>query len=108
MMAMVRGKKISRFEAVRLYTVGAAEIIGQHHVRGKIEAGYTADFTVCEEDIFKVDIEKVPHIDVAYTVIEGQIVYAKTKNAVKSNLHGDFFCLNDLICMMTFGQLFYL
>ncbi|WP_107949124.1 amidohydrolase [Lysinibacillus parviboronicapiens] len=72
-------EKISRFEAVRLYTVGAAEIIGQHHVRGKIEAGYTADFTVFEEDIFKVDIEKVPHIDVAYTVIEGQIVYAKTK-----------------------------
>ncbi len=72
-------EKISRFEAVRLYTVGAAEIIGQHHVRGKIEAGYAADFTVFEQDIFTVDIENMPHIDVVYTVINGQIVYAKTK-----------------------------
>ncbi|QDQ02648.1 amidohydrolase [Lysinibacillus fusiformis] len=73
-------EKISRFEAVRLYTVGTAEIIGQQHVRGKIEAGYTADFTVFDEDIFSVDIEKVPDIEVVYTVIDGQIVYKKTKN----------------------------
>ena len=32
-------EKISRFEAVRLYTVGAAEIIGQQLMRGKIAEG---------------------------------------------------------------------
>lgn len=73
-------EKISRFDAVRLYTVGSAEIIAQEHTRGKIKEGYSADFTVFEDDIFEVDIEKVPHIHVAYTVVDGRIVYENTKN----------------------------
>ncbi|AHN21672.1 amidohydrolase [Lysinibacillus varians] len=73
-------EKISRFEAVRLYTVGSAEIIGQEHRRGKIKEGFSADFTVFDDDIFTVDIEKIPHIQVAYTVVDGRIVYEQTKN----------------------------
>jgi len=68
-------EKISRFEAVHLYTVGAAEIIGQSHKRGKIAAGYAADFTVLQEDLFTVDIEQLPHIQVACTVVDGKMVY---------------------------------
>ncbi|MFJ7732616.1 amidohydrolase [Lysinibacillus sp. NPDC097231] len=68
-------EKISRFEAVKLYTVGAAQIIGQDHIRGKIEDGYTADFTILEEDLFTIDIENIPHVKVAYTVVDGRIVY---------------------------------
>ena len=70
-------EKISRFEAVRLYTVGAAAIIGQQHIRGRIIPGYAADFTVFTDDLFKVDIEELPNIKVAYTVVDGQIVYEK-------------------------------
>lgn len=73
-------EKISRFEAVRLYTVGSAEIIGQEHKRGKIKEGFSADFTVFDDDIFTVDIEQIPHIQVAYTVVDGRIVYKQTKN----------------------------
>ena len=68
-------EKVSRFEAVRLYTVGAAEIIGQHHIRGKIAAGYAADFTILQEDLFHVEIEHLPQIQVACTVVDGKIVY---------------------------------
>ncbi len=68
-------EKISRFEAVHLYTGGAAEIIGQQHTRGKIAAGYSADFTILKEDIFTVDIEQLPQIDVFCTVVDGKIVY---------------------------------
>ena len=46
-------EKISRFEAVRLYTVGAAEIIGQQFMRGKIAEGFAADFTILQEDILR-------------------------------------------------------
>ena len=70
-------EKISRFEAVELYTVGAASIIGKQHVRGQIAKGYAADFTVFTEDLFKVDIEELPTIKVAYTVVDGKIVYKK-------------------------------
>ena len=68
-------EKISRFEAVRLYTVGAAQIIAQDQVRGKIEKGYTADFTVLEEDLFTIDIENIPQVKVTYTIVDGRIVY---------------------------------
>lgn len=70
-------EKISRFEAVRLYTVGAAKIIGQQHVRGQIALGFTADFTVFTEDLFEVAIEVLPAVEVAYTVIDGRVVYKK-------------------------------
>ena len=70
-------ERISRFEAVRLYTVGAAEIIGQHHVRGQVVPGFAADFTVFTEDLFEVAIEELPSVKVAYTVIDGRIVYKK-------------------------------
>ena len=69
-------EKISRYEAVQLYTVGAAQIIGQDHIRGKIKEGYTADFTIFEEDLLSIDIEKLPHVKVVYTVVDGRIVYA--------------------------------
>lgn len=68
-------EKISRFEAVQLYTVGAAAIINQHHVRGKIMEGYTADFTILKDDIFTVAIEQLPFIQVASTVVDGRIAY---------------------------------
>ena len=70
-------EKISRFEAVRLYTVSAAEIIGQQHMRGLIAPGYTADFTVFTEDLFEVAIEALPGVEVAYTIIDGRVVYKK-------------------------------
>ncbi len=70
-------EKISRFEAVQLYTIGAAQIIAQGHVRGKIEKGYTADFTILEEDLFTINIENIPQVKVANTVVDGRIVYEK-------------------------------
>ncbi|MEG0260640.1 MAG: amidohydrolase [Lysinibacillus sp.] len=70
-------EKITRFQAVQMYTVSAAEIIGLAHNRGQIVPGFEADFTVLERDIFSVDVEEIPHIRVAYTVIDGRIVYEK-------------------------------
>lgn len=71
-------EKISRFEAVSLYTIGAAQIIAQDHARGKIEKGYTADFTILEEDLFTIAIENIPQVKVAYTVVDGRIFYDKS------------------------------
>jgi len=68
-------EKISRFDAVLLYTGGAAQIIGQQHTRGKIAEGYTADFTILKEDLFTVDIEQLPQIQVVCTVVDGKVVY---------------------------------
>ncbi|GAQ19410.1 n-substituted formamide deformylase precursor [Oceanobacillus picturae] len=71
-------ERLSVFEAVTLYTSGSAYVINQEETRGKIAPGFSADFTVLEEDIFQVQPETIHEINVAMTVIDGNIVY---KNA---------------------------
>lgn len=70
-------EKLSLFESIRLYTVGSAHAITQESKRGLITDGYTADFTILEEDIFQVDPEYIHEIEVAMTVVDGDIVYEK-------------------------------
>ncbi|SDQ42694.1 amidohydrolase [Virgibacillus salinus] len=71
-------EQLSLFESVRLYTVGSASAITQEDKRGLILVGYTADFTILEEDIFQVDSENINEIEVAMTVVDGDIVYDAT------------------------------
>ncbi|WP_174614049.1 amidohydrolase [Virgibacillus ihumii] len=71
------GQKLSVFEAVRLYTVGSAQAISQENFRGLIKEGYTADFTILEDDIFQMDPEMLDQVEVAMTVVDGDIVYEK-------------------------------
>ncbi|WP_342472650.1 amidohydrolase [Metasolibacillus sp. FSL H7-0170] len=66
---------ISRYEAVALYTTAPAKVIDKAHSRGQIAAGFEADFTILNEDIFKVDVEQIPQLQVVKTVVHGQIVY---------------------------------
>nr|WP_077327514.1 amidohydrolase [Virgibacillus siamensis] len=71
-------EKLSLFDAVRLYTVGSAHAISQENYRGIIKEGYTADFTILEEDIFQTDPVKLHETEVSMTVVDGDIVYEKT------------------------------
>lgn len=66
---------ISRYEAVALYTTAPAKVIDKAHSRGQVAAGFEADFTILNEDIFKVDVEQIPQLQVVKTVVHGQIVY---------------------------------
>ncbi|WP_337020167.1 amidohydrolase [Oceanobacillus massiliensis] len=72
-------ERLSVYEAVHLYTTGSAYAIGQETERGLIKENYKADFTILDEDIFKVDHEKIHEIPIAMTVVNGRIVY-KGKN----------------------------
>ncbi|GAA0600703.1 amidohydrolase [Virgibacillus siamensis] len=71
-------QKLSMFEAVRLYTVGSAQAISQENFRGLIKEGFTADFTVLGDDIFQIDPETLDQVEVAMTVVDGDIVYERT------------------------------
>jgi predicted amidohydrolase YtcJ len=68
-------QKITRHEAVGLYTYGSAAAIGQNHIRGFIKEGYAADFTIFDRDLFKVPIEEILDAKVRYTVVDGKIAY---------------------------------
>ena len=68
-------EKLSRFEAVSLFTTGSAATLGKSDVRGKIGMGFDADFTVLDKDLFEVEVEEILSATVQMTVVGGKLVY---------------------------------
>lgn len=71
------GEKLSRFEAVRLYTYGSAQAICREHERGLIAEGYDADFTVLDRDLFHGPPEQILEAKVEMTVVAGEVMYRR-------------------------------
>ncbi|AOV06568.1 amidohydrolase [Sporosarcina ureilytica] len=68
-------EKLSRFEAVSLFTTGSAATIGKADSRGKLAVGYDADFTILDKDLFEVDEEEIVSAQVKMTVVDGEVMY---------------------------------
>lgn len=68
-------EKLSRFEAVGLFTTGSAGTIGKADVRGKLAPGFDADFTVLDRDLFQVEDEEIVGANVVLTVVAGEVMY---------------------------------
>lgn len=70
-------EKLSRYEALSLFTTGAAATIGKAHVRGRLAPGFDADLTILSGDLFTVEIDHIPELDVKMTVVAGDVMYKK-------------------------------
>lgn len=68
-------EKLSRFEAVGLFTTGSAAILGKSDVRGQLAPGFDADFTVINRDLFTIEDEEILDAKVVMTVVAGEIMY---------------------------------
>jgi predicted amidohydrolase YtcJ len=68
--------RLSREEALKLYTIGSAWFSGEETVKGRIAPGQYADFAVLSNDYFKVPEEEIKKIESLLTVTNGQIVFA--------------------------------
>jgi len=68
--------KLSREEALRLWTVGSAWFSQEENVQGRIAPGQYADFAVLSEDYFTVPEEQIKNIESVLTVEGGKVVYA--------------------------------
>ena len=68
-------EKLSRFEAVKMYTYGSAQAICKEHERGLIKKGYIADFTIYNRDLFEGTSDEMLEARVEKTVVGGKIVY---------------------------------
>jgi predicted amidohydrolase YtcJ len=77
-------QKLTRHEAIGLYTYGSAAAIQQEHFRGYIKEGYAADFTVYDRDLFTVPIDELLKAEVVYTIVEGEIAFCQSDNKVRS------------------------
>lgn len=69
-------EKLSRFEAIQLYTSGSAAAICKEHERGQIRDGYDADFTVLDRDLFDGQPEQFLEANVALTIVAGDVMYS--------------------------------
>lgn len=46
-------------EAIHAFTAGAAKATGLENVAGRLKEGFSADFLIIENDLFKIDIKEV-------------------------------------------------
>ena len=68
-------------EALRGYTWGAAFACGQERSRGVLRPGMPADVTVISRDIASAPAELILETTVEYTIVAGEVVFARTGGA---------------------------
>jgi predicted amidohydrolase YtcJ len=66
-------------EAIRMYTINAAFASSEETVKGIIERGKLADFTVLSQDPYNIEADDICDIKVDMTIVDGEIVYARRR-----------------------------
>jgi len=68
--------RLSREEALRIYTEGSSWFSKEDGVKGGLYAGQLADFAVLTADYFNIPEEEIRDLQSALTVVGGEVVYA--------------------------------
>lgn len=68
--------QLTREEALHLYTQGSAWISSEETVKGTLENGMYADFTLLSDDFFTIPEEEINTLKSVLTVVGGKVVYA--------------------------------
>jgi predicted amidohydrolase YtcJ len=79
----VLGKKnrLTREEALRLFTLGSAWFEHDENEKGRIAPGNLADFALLDADYFRVPEDEIGGIRSALTVVDGRVVFGTGKHA---------------------------
>jgi len=67
--------RLSREEALRLYTLGSAKLSREELFKGSLSMGKYADMTLLSQDYFTVPDEEIKQITSLLTILGGNIVY---------------------------------
>ncbi|MEF8867320.1 MAG: amidohydrolase [Haloarculaceae archaeon] len=70
-------QRVGVTEALRAYTRGAAYAGFDEDRMGTVERGKLADLVVLEDSPWDVDPERIAEIDVATTIVDGEVVYRR-------------------------------
>ena len=68
---------LTRNEALRLWTVGAAWFTGDADRKGAIKTGQLADFAVLDRDYFAVTDTEIAKLKSDLTVVGGKVVFGR-------------------------------
>ncbi|WP_304502195.1 amidohydrolase [Brachybacterium sp. FME24] len=69
------GNRLSRVEALKLFTSGPAWFMNTESEMGKIAPGNLADFVLLDRDYFTVPEEQIKDISAVLTVMDGRVVF---------------------------------
>jgi len=70
-------QRITREQAIRLYTINNAYITFAEKEKGSLETGKLADLIVLDKDILTCPIEEIKGIQVERTYLGGKLVYER-------------------------------
>jgi predicted amidohydrolase YtcJ len=70
-------EKMSRAQALRSYTLDAAYGAFEEKIKGSIERGKLADFTIFSQDIMTIPENELLKAEVLMTIIGGKVMYEK-------------------------------
>ncbi|MBE4746751.1 amidohydrolase [Corallococcus sp. ZKHCc1 1396] len=76
---LAKDNRLSREEALKLYTLGAAWFTKTENESGRIAPGNLADFALLSTDYFSVPEEEIQHITSVMTVVDGKVVFGAGK-----------------------------
>lgn len=68
---------MTRYEALRSYTIDAAFAAFEDHLKGSLEVGKLADIAILSENLLTCPDEDILKAEVLYTIVGGKIQYQK-------------------------------
>ena len=71
------GEKMTRSQALRSYTLDAAYAAFEEKIKGSIEPGKLADFTIFSQDLMTVPEGDLLKTEVVMTVVGGKVLFEK-------------------------------
>jgi len=69
---------MTREQALKSYTLDAAYGVFEEDIKGSIQVGKLADFTIIDKDIMTVDESEILNTKVVMTIFDGEVVYETT------------------------------
>ncbi len=68
-------QRMGRLEALKTYTLNAAQSVFQEDKKGSLAVGKLADVTVLSQNLLTVDEAAIPATEVMYTIVGGRVRY---------------------------------
>lgn len=70
-------EKVSREDALKMFTEGAAYAAFEENELGRIQNGYKADLTVFDKDIMTIPEAEILSVTPVMTMVDGEVIYKK-------------------------------
>src|SRR5690606_23824319 len=80
-MVLAKDNRLSREEALKLYTLGAAWFENLENEKGRITPGNVADFILLNKDYFTVEDDEIKSIYSVLEVVNGSVVFVIHESA---------------------------